>query len=94
MSGVEVPTFRLGVSGVIVLAVLLSPAGPAKATTYLPMSDATLADQAEVIAELVILGRLPAVAGRAPVTEYHAQVANVIKGDLDASAIVVASNVS
>ncbi len=91
MPGVEYWAWRAGTSGFVVVAMLVSLVAAASATTYVPISDDALYEQAEVIAELVILGRLPAVAGRPPTTEYHAIVDNVIKGDLESSSIVVAS---
>lgn len=74
-----------------VLSVLsLAAALPATATTYQMMSDATLADQAPVIAQVRVVSSEPApVLGRRPATDYRVEVDKVLKGDLPGSTVVV-----
>jgi hypothetical protein len=71
---------------ILLLAAAAVP--PASATTYLPIQDSSLADQAMVIAEGTVISAGPAAAGR-PVTEYRLRVEKQVKGDVPGGVAVV-----
>jgi hypothetical protein len=67
---------------------LLSLTGlPAAATTYVPMTDAALVDQAPVAAIVTVLSSDPSPAAAA--TDYLVQVEEVLKGNVTGSSLVV-----
>lgn len=70
-------------------AVLVLGAVPARATSYVMVSDADLADQAGVIAQVEITAIEAGPAGEVPATDYLAQISDVLKGDVPGSTIVV-----
>ena len=67
-------------------ALCLSPLG---ATTYMPMADATLADQSPVAISGRVLQSAPSTIGRMPATEYLVAVDEVLKGEPVAGTIAV-----
>jgi len=75
------------------LLVLLLPASSALATTYVRMSDAELADQAPVIAEVVVRERVagvgPASTDALPSTYHEVEIERVLKGHLPAGRVIV-----
>ncbi len=74
----------LGLLGLSSLAAL-----PARATSYIPVSDESLVDQAGLIARVRIVSEQPAAGGVGPATEYLADVRQVLKGEDPGSRIVV-----
>ena len=72
----------------ILLASLAVPAA-VEATTYMMVSDASLADQARAVAEVRVVEVGPATAGGAPATDYLVEVDRVVQGHLAGSRIVV-----
>lgn len=70
----------------IVVLAAIAPA-PARAATYVPMTDAALADQAPLIVEVEVVARTPG-ADR-PVTDYAMAVRRAIKGRAGGSALTV-----
>jgi hypothetical protein len=62
--------------------------GPASALTYLSIEDSDLTDQATAIAEIDVLSKSPAVGTALPSTEYVVLVERVLKGSLDATAVI------
>ena len=62
--------------------------GPASALTYLSIEDSDLADQATAIAEIDVLSKSPAAGTALPSTEYVVLVERVLKGSLDATAVI------
>ena len=62
--------------------------GPASALTYLSIEDSDLADQATAIAEIDVLSMSPAAGTALPSTEYVVLVERVLKGSLDATAVI------
>lgn len=74
----------------LALLLLLGPVTAAQATSFVPMRDSALADQAELILVARVGGRLPAPTGTLrPVTDYLVEVERVVKGELLESVIVV-----
>ncbi len=69
------------------LALVLLP-GLAGATTFVPLSDAALADRAPVIVEGRVLAIEPAPAER-PAIDYLIEIERLIKGDLPGGVLVV-----
>lgn len=77
-------------AGLLALALLSSLAAlPARATSYVPMSDPSLTDRAEAIALVAVdsIGPSPAQGGIA--TDYLVQVERVVKGYIGGSSIVL-----
>lgn len=71
-------------------ALLLFLAGsPALATSYVPMSDEALVDQAPVIAVVAVQGSAAAEENGRPGTEYRVKVERVLKGKLPGNTIAV-----
>lgn len=70
-------------------AVLALGTAPIRATSYVMVSDADLADQAGVIAQVEITAVGPGPAGEVPATDYLAEISEVVKGDVPGSTIVV-----
>jgi hypothetical protein len=68
---------------------LLLLAAPALATTYVPMTDGELADEATVIAEVRIDAVQPPSVGAPLATSYPASILRRLKGSPKASSIVV-----
>jgi hypothetical protein len=68
---------------------LLAYAAMASATTYVPMSDESLVDQAAVVARVRVVGIEPGTASGMPSTDYLVEVESVAKGYLPGSTIVV-----
>lgn len=62
------------------LALALLAALPASATSYVPMTDEALADQAPVIAVVEVQGSGPGQEGTRPFTGYRVRVEKVLKG--------------
>lgn len=67
----------------------LSLGTAARATTYMPMADSRLADQASAIALVTVEAIEPGPARRIPSTDYLVSVDRVVAGDLPGSGIVV-----
>ncbi len=76
----------LTVAGIAGMACM---AGPAAATSYVPMEDGALADQAAVIAEVRIDAVQPSPVGAALTTDYQASILRLVKGTTSASSILV-----
>ncbi|HXO21441.1 MAG TPA: hypothetical protein VOA87_16125 [Thermoanaerobaculia bacterium] len=74
--------------GLLALA-LLAAASSVSATSYVMVSDANLADQAAVIAQVKISAVEPAAAGSAPATLYQVDVERLLKGYTAGSTIIV-----
>ena len=70
------------------VSLLLSGVHAARALTYLTIDDADLADQATAIAEIDVLSMSPAAGTALPSTEYVVLVERVLKGSLDATAVI------
>src|SRR6185295_6254850 len=70
-------------------ALMLAAATLASATTYVPVSDSNLADQAAAIARVRVISAEPGPANRAPATDYLVEVDELIQGYLQGSTIVV-----
>jgi hypothetical protein len=68
---------------------LLSIVEMASATTYVPISDPNLADQATAVARVKVLAVEPGPANRMPATDYLVEVEEVAKGYLPGSTLVV-----
>jgi hypothetical protein len=68
---------------------LLAAAVPAAATTYVPMSDSSLADQAAAVARVRVVQAEPGPANRVPAIDYLVEVDDVVQGYLPGSTIVV-----
>jgi Matrixin len=66
----------------LTLLLFLLPALPARATSYVPMTDAALVDQAPVIAVVQVQGSGSAPGGGRPATHYAVRVERVLKGAL------------
>lgn len=67
----------------LLLALLpLAAALPVQATSYVPMTDAALVDQAPVIAVIEVQGSGPGLQGMRPLTTYRMRVERVLKGTL------------
>jgi hypothetical protein len=81
--------FRPFVLTLLALPLVLSPR-PAAATTYMMMSDQSLADQAAAVVDVKVVGAesAPIVDGP-PATDYLVEVNRVLKGNLTGSTIVV-----
>lgn len=83
----------LGYIAVLALSQLAPIASPVHATSYVRMSDADLADQTPVIAEVRVLdeepGLSPSTAAGLPSTHYQTEILQVLKGHLPASRIAV-----
>lgn len=73
----------------IAAVVVAASATPVNATTYLPMSDAVLADRAELIVEVEVLDAQPSPDGVRISTDYTMRVERVLKGSAESSQIVV-----
>ncbi len=74
----------------LALLLLLGPVTAAQATSFVPMRDSALADQAELILVARVGGRLPAPTGTLrPVTDYLVVVERGVNGELLESVIVV-----
>jgi matrixin len=73
-------------AGCVALAV---SAGPATATTYVPMSDAALADRAAIIVEARVVESEPSPDGVRISTDYTMRVDRILKGDVEQPTIVV-----
>jgi hypothetical protein len=68
----------------------LGAAHPLRATSYVMISDAALADQATVIVDARVTAVEPAaVYDQAPSTDYRVEVERVLKGDVPGGVIVV-----
>ncbi|MFQ5527561.1 MAG: fibronectin type III domain-containing protein [Thermoanaerobaculia bacterium] len=79
-------------AGALALALLIvASVGAAGAVTYVQIPDEVLFQQADVIAEVSIVGELPPLAGAVPITQYQVSVETVIKGSVAASTLVVSS---
>jgi hypothetical protein len=75
-----------------VLALFLGLSGPAAATSFVPMSDEAIVDQAPAAAVVRVLGADPgagARAGGALATEYRVEVEQRLKGQLPAATLRV-----
>ncbi len=68
---------------------LLATASTALATTYVPVSDANLADQAAAVARVKVIAVDPGPANRAPATDYLVEVDELVQGYLPGSTVVV-----
>ncbi len=68
---------------------LLATASTALATTYVPMSDANLADQAAAVARVKVIAVEPGPANRTPATDYLVEVDELVQGYLPGSTVVV-----
>ncbi len=77
------------ISVAAVCAGLLLLAAPAVGLTYVMVSDQTLADRADVIAEVQVLEVDPSPGVDRPVTDYLMAVEHVIRGDIVASPLTV-----
>lgn len=73
----------------IAACLLLGIATTARATTYLSIRDARLADGAGVIALVTVTGVEPGPARTIPSTDYRVSVGRVVSGHLPASDVVV-----
>jgi hypothetical protein len=67
------------------LALALLAALPASATSYLPVTDEALVDQAPVIAVVEVQGSAPGQDGARPFTGYRVRVEKVLKGAMASS---------
>jgi matrixin/fibronectin type III domain protein len=72
-----------------VILLLLAGDSTASATTYIPISDPDLADQAAAIARVKVLEAAPGPANRAPATDYLVEVDELVQGYLQGSTLVV-----
>jgi hypothetical protein len=61
----------------------------ATATSYTMISDAALADQAEVIVQATVLAKEPAPIAAPPSTDYFVQVEQLVKGYVAGSTVVI-----
>ncbi len=91
MVGAKPSAGRTGLMLAALVFLVLCSAAPSRAVTYVQMRDEALYEQADAIADIVIVRQLPELAGRAPETQYYAAVENVIKGRLVSSTIVLTS---
>ena len=82
----ELPMKTLGLAALSLVSLLV--ALPASATSYVPMTDEALVDQAPVIAVVEIQGSGSGQEGPRPFTAYRTRVQKVLKGAL-ASGLVV-----
>jgi hypothetical protein len=72
----------------VFVCLLLGGLRAASALSYLTIDDADLADQAPVIAQIAVLSESPAAGTALPSTEYVVLVERVLKGSLDATAVI------
>jgi len=72
-----------------VTALLLAGASVASATTYVPVSDPNLADQAAAVARVKVISADAGPASLAPATDYLVEVDELVKGYLPGSTVVV-----
>ncbi|HEX7185037.1 MAG TPA: matrixin family metalloprotease [Thermoanaerobaculia bacterium] len=71
----------LGLLGLLALALLpLLAAPPASATSYVPVTDESLVDQAPLIAVVEVQGSVPGQDGSRPFTGHRVRVEKVLKG--------------
>ncbi len=73
----------------MVLFLMLASAAAASATTYVAMTDESLADQAAVVARVKVIDLGPGTASGMPATDYLMEVESIAKGHLPGSAIEV-----
>ena len=69
--------------------ILLLGLGTLQATTFKMITDADLADQAEVVVQAVVVAREPAPIASPPSTDYFVQIERVLKGYVAGSTVVV-----
>lgn len=81
------PSLRLSILLLPALAAAWVPT--ASATTYLPIADGQLADQARVVLEGTVEQSGPALEGNRPWTEYQVRVDRLLKGNVDDEVIAV-----
>lgn len=74
---------------VAVPAVLLFSVAPAHATTYVPVTDTALVEQAPIVAQVEVEEVAPVLVGERPFTDYRVSVERLVKGYLPATSVVV-----
>lgn len=91
MVAVRHPAVRAALVFAAFSVVVFCSARSGRAVTYVQMRDEVLFEQADVVAEIVIVRQLPELAGSAPETQYYVAVEKLIKGRLDSSSIILTS---
>src|SRR5688500_16323360 len=69
--------------------VLILDSSPVAATTFVPMSDAALSDQARAAISGRVVSAVASAIGDTPATEYLVEVERVLKGEPVAGTILV-----
>ncbi|MDY7095828.1 MAG: fibronectin type III domain-containing protein [Acidobacteriota bacterium] len=87
----QFPCFRrfLGLVAVLLPVALLLWAVPARATTYVPVTDPALVEQSPIVAQVEIQEVVPALVEDRPFTDYRVSVDRLLKGYLPATSVVV-----